>query len=208
MGEPEEENPEETAAEETAEEQTSEESAQENSEEQKPFSALDLREAYVFGWEKNPTKKCWYNLSLQARALGWDKANIQQLESSLKTNVEACYFHLASLYFIDLEDDTRYHAWFDTMKMLWGLEIEDSPKAELEIQQIGDFFKSDIVKKCISRCAELITRAAKEFDENLRVQLEEGRMLAVDEVKLAAILDAVSKDITMKSFREGKWMNS
>ena len=202
MGEPEEEKKEEeTSAEETAVEDKGQE------EQKKPFDALDLKEAYVFGWELNPEKKCWYNLSLQARAVGWNNANIQQLENSLKTNTEACYFHLASLYFIDLEDETRYHAYFDTMKMLWALEITDSPKADLEIQQIGDFFKSDLMKKCAKRCGDLITRAAKEFEDNLEFHLSQGQLLKVDETKLSAILQAVKQDITIKSLRECKWMS-
>lgn len=98
----------------------------------KPFANLDLREAYCFGWEKGAKKKCWYNKSLEAKAIGWKKADVPGIELSLKQNVDACYFYLVNLYFVDLDDDMRWHAFFDNSKGLWRLEIQDSPKAEVE----------------------------------------------------------------------------
>ena len=118
----------------TPAEEPQEEEGEEEGEEIKPFENLDLREAYCFGWEKDAKKKCWYNKSLQAKAVGWKKADVPGIEQSLKRNVDACYFYLVSFYFVDLEDEMRWHAFFDNSKGLWRLEISDSTKAELDAQ--------------------------------------------------------------------------
>lgn len=136
-------------------------------EQQKPFQDLDLREAYCFGWEKNAKKNCWYNKSLEAKAIGWKNADVQGIQLSLKQNVDACYFYLVNFYFIDLEDETRWHAFFDNSKGLWRLEIQDSPKAEIDAQQYADFFASDMMKKSSARAYDLIKRAEKEYYETL-----------------------------------------
>lgn len=99
----------------------------------KPFSSLDGKEVYVFGWEPNPKARCWYDLSLQAKTYGYTEDLMRKIERSLQQNVNACYFQLASLYFVDLEDEMRYHAYFDNMKGLWKLEVTDSPDAPIEI---------------------------------------------------------------------------
>lgn len=180
----------------------------EQREEVKPFSSLDGKEVYVFGWEPNPKARCWYDLSLQAKTYGYTEDLLQKIERSLKQNVDACYFQLASLYFIDLEDDMRWHAYFDNMKGLWKLEVTDSPEAPIEIQQMGDFFGSDIMKRAAKRCYDVIIRAAREFEAGLRPAFEDGRLLAVDEVKLAAELEVINRDIVMENLRTCKWMNT
>lgn len=107
--------------------------AEKDEEAAKPFSSLDGKEVYVFGWEPNPKARCWYDLSLQAKTYGYTEDLMQKIERSLQQNVDACYFQLASLYFIDLEDEMGYHAYFDNMKGLWKLEVTDSPDAPIEI---------------------------------------------------------------------------
>lgn len=176
--------------------------------EQKPFDNLDLKKIYVFGQESNASENCWYNLSLKAKTIGWKKIDVKQIELSLKRNVDACYFYLASLYFVDLDDDTRYHAFFDSNKGLWRLEIEDSPDADLDIQQISDFFKSNEMQKAAKQCYDIIIRAKKEYDESLKTHIESGELLEVDEVKLSAILYFINQDITMQNLRTCKWMNA
>lgn len=162
-----------------------------------PFSMLDLRAERCFGWQPKANIHCWYNLSLTGKANGWTEPLVQRVEKSLKQNVDDCYFCLAQLDFVDLDDDIRYHAQFDSAKGMWKLSIADSPDAELELEQIGNFFKSDLMKKCAKRCYDLIVRAYKEFEETLRPMLEDGQFLEVDEVKLAAILHFISEDITI-----------
>lgn len=194
-------------AEENDEEQNeTAETTDDAAEETKPFSNLDGKDVFVFGWEPNAENKCWYNLSLKEKAFGWDSTNVKDIEISLKKNVDACYFYIASLYFVDLDDDIRYHAFFDNMKGLWKLEITDSPKAELDIQQIGDFFKSDLMTKAAKQCYTIITRAAKEFEQNLRGPLENAKFISIDEVKLSAILDVANNNLFMENLRLSKFM--
>ena len=76
----------------SAEKQPEDDSSSDEEEQAKPFANLDLREAYCFGWEKEAKKKCWYNKCLEAKAIGWKKADTSSIELSLKKNVDDCYF--------------------------------------------------------------------------------------------------------------------
>ena len=196
------------SAEDNDAESKDEEDAEDEKEAAKPFSSLDGKEVYVFGWEPNPKARCWYDLSLQAKTYGYTADLMQKIERSLQQNVDACYFQLASLYFVDLEDEMRYHAYFDNMKGLWKLEVTDSPDAPIEIQQMGDFFGSDIMKRAAKRCYDVIIRAAREFESGLRPEFEDGKLLAVDEVKLAAELEVINRDVIMQNLRTCKWMST
>lgn len=191
----------------SSDDEGSEDDDKEESEAPAPFSMLDLKTIKCFGWQPKAKISCWYDLSLTGKANGWTEPLVERVEKSLKQNVDDCYFCLAKLDFIDLDDDIKYHTEFDSAKGMWKLNIADSPDAELELEQIGDFFKSDMMKKCAKRCYDLIIRAYKEFEETLRPMLEDGQFLDVDEVKLAAILHFISEDITIQNLRTCKWMN-
>ena len=172
----------------------------------KPFAQLDLREASCFGWERDPKQKCWYNKCLHAKTVGWKNADVQGIQESLKNNVDACYFYLANFYFVDVEDEMRWHAFFDNSKGLWRLEIQDSPKAELESQQYADFFGSDMMKKTANRAYDLIKRAEKEFNETLKVHMDNAELLEVDEVKLEAELHFINDSLLMENLKSCKWV--
>lgn len=202
-GEPDKEEEKEETAEEPKEDSADEEQEDEQA---KPFANLDLREAYCFGWEKDAKKKCWYNKSLEAKAVGWKKADVPGIELSLKQNVDACYFYLASFYFVDLDDEIKWHAFFDNSKGLWRLEIQDSPRAEIDSQQYADFFGSDLMKKAASRAYDLIKRAEKEFEETLRFHLESGELLQVDEIKLEAEMHFINDSLLMENLKACKWV--
>lgn len=197
--------PDEAKQDEDNKEETSAETPEED-EQVKPFANLDLREAFCFGWEKDTKKKCWYNKALESKAIGWKKADVSGIELSLKQNVDACYFYLANFYFVDLDDEIKWHAFFDNSKGLWRLEIQDSPKAEIDAQQYADFFASDLMKKAASRAYDLIKRAEKEFEETLRYHLENGEMLQVDEVKLNAELHFINDSLLMENLKTCKWV--
>lgn len=194
--------------EEKKEEESAETAASEETAEVKPFQNLDLRDAVCFGWQKNPSEKCWYNKCLLAKKFGWSKADREGIELSLKENVDNCYSCIVTLDFIDLDDEIPYRAEFNNEKMLWKLSIKDSPNAELEMQQIGDFFKSDLMKKSALRAADLVTRAVEMYKDMLSAHLEQGELLAVDEVKLAAILYNVNATLFMENLRTCKWTSA
>ena len=204
-GEPEEQKPDEKQENEEKTE-TAGDMPQGQTEEAKPFQDLDLREAFCFGWERDAKKKCWYNKSLEAKMIGWKNADVPGIQLSLKQNVDACYFYLVNFYFVDLEDETRWHAFFDNSKGLWRLEIQDSPKAEIDAQQYADFFASDMMKKSSARAYDLIKRAEKEYYETLQKRIEEGELLEVDEVKLEAILHFINDSLLMENLKNCKWV--
>lgn len=174
----------------------------------KPFENLDLRDAVCFGWQRSPSEKCWYNKCLMAEKFGWEKADKEGIELSLKENVDNCYFCIATIDFIDLDDETPYRAEFDNGKMMWKLSIKNSPKAELEMEQIGEFFKSELMKKVAQRVADLVQRAVDMYKSMLESRLQNGELLAVDEIKLAAILHEASTDMFMQNLRGCKWFSN
>lgn len=71
---------------------------------------------------------------------------------------------------------------------MWSLQVQDSPKAEISLEQKADFFKSDMFKKVAGRTADLVARAVVQYNEVIEQHLKSGELLDVDEVKLAAIL--------------------
>lgn len=178
----------------------------EDKENPQKFQNLDLREAYCFGWEPKAKDKCWYNLSVKSRTLGWKSTDVKALEQSLKQNVDACYFYLASFYFTDVDSDVKYFCFFDNSKSLWGLQIQDSPKAEIEAEDVKAFFSSEIVKKAMVRARSLVMRAAEEFNSCLLPHLEDGELLEVDEVKLEAILHTIRQEFSMVNLGTGQYM--
>lgn len=81
-----------------------------------------------------------------------------------------------------------YIAWFDNNKGLWDICIEDSPDAELTIEQRADFFKSEIFKKTAKQAYYYITTAKKTYEQIVKQHIENGEMIDIDVVKLDAIL--------------------
>ena len=73
---------------------------------------------------------------------------------------------------------------------------------------MGDFFGSDVMKRAAKRCYDVIIRAAREFESGLRPEFEDGKLLAVDEVKLAAELEVINRDVIMQNLRTCKWMST
>lgn len=58
------------------------------------FDGLDLRGAQCFGYGC-PKASSWTNLAEIALDKGWGTIDVQQLESGLLHNVEACYYKIA-----------------------------------------------------------------------------------------------------------------
>ena len=174
-------------------------------EEQKPFENLDLNEWYCFGIE-HPKENSWTTIALKSRTLGWKAIDVKKLENSLRQNVDSSYLFLASFYLTNLDDDMKYLCFFDNQKGMWGLQIQDSPKAEIDLEEKSNFFKSDMFKKIAERTADLIQRANDEYEQVIDQHLKNGELLEVDEIKLSAILHLANQKVTMQNLRSGKWM--
>lgn len=99
-----------------------------------------------------------------------------------------------------------YSLYFDNNKALWKLEILDSPKAEMTVEERGNFFKSDMFKKISKKTYYRLLDTQKTFNKNVRRAFENGEMLLVDAVKLEAILDFLDKDYFLKNLLTGKYL--
>ena len=178
----------------------------EDEEEVKPFENLDLRSARCFGFQA-PISTCWTALAKQADDLGWQQIDHEQLERSLAKDVDNSYFHIASFKLVNLDDDTKYVLWFDNNKALWSLEIEDSPKAELEIEERANFFKSEMFKKIAKQAYTRVVDAQEAYDKTVRSHLESGELLLVDVVKLDAILHFLRSQHFLDNLLNGKYLS-
>jgi hypothetical protein len=82
----------------------------------------------------------------------------------------------------------KYLLWFDNNRGMWDVKIENSPKAELTVEQRADFFKSDAVKKVAKQAYYTIIDAKKAYEQIVKEHIENGEMIDIDVVKLDAIL--------------------
>lgn len=171
-----------------------------------PFSGLDLRAAHCFGYSM-PKESNWKSIAEQAEDIGWDNIDKEQLEKSLAKDVEKSYLRLAQFKLVDIDDSMAYSLCFDNNKALWSLEILDSPKAELSIEERADFFKSDIFKKIAKKTYYRLLGAQKVFNEVVKPRCENGELLLVDAVKLDAIMHFLSLDYLMKNLLNGKYLS-
>lgn len=175
--------------------------------ENKPFDNLDLRKITVFGGKKS-TEKSWAQLAEQSKTLGWKNIDKASLEESLARAVDACYFRLVSFEAEDLDTDITWHASFLNSKGLWDLEISNSPKADIEPSQMADFFSSDPFKRIAKKAGWILEEAKHLLGDIVSKPLKEGQLLAVDEVKLAAITHWLSDKQLMENLRSGKFMEA
>lgn len=183
-----------------------------------PFSNLDLKQITVFGRGNNfkdvAGKKTgetagpdWAELAEQSKTVGWKNIDREALERSLTEDVEACYFRLVSFNVVDLDDDTVWHASFLNSKGLWDLEIANSPKADVEPQQMADFFSSEEFLKIAKKAGWILEEAKHLLEDVIDLKLSTGDLLAVDEIKLAAIYSWIKDPNLMNNFRSGKFMS-
>lgn len=170
------------------------------------FDGLDLRYATCFGYGC-PKVDSWTNLANVAIDKGWNNIDVQQLEDSLMHNIEACYYKIAQFKLENVEDDMRYSLWFDNNRGLWNVQIQDSPKAELTIEQRGEFFKSELFKKIAKRAYYLIVDARKIYEQVVKQHIENGELIDIDVVKLDAILHFIDQQYFLDNLLNGKYLS-
>ncbi len=189
-------------------EQASEQDGEDNAQEDVPneFDGLDLRYATCFGYGC-PTANSWTNLAEVAVDKGWNNIDVKMLEKDLMHNVEACYYNIAAFKLENVNDEMTYIAWFDNNKGLWNVSIENSPKAELTIEQRGQFFSSEIFKKIAKRAYFIITSAKQTYEKNVKQHIENGEMIDVDVVKLDAILHWIDQQYFLDNVLNGKYLS-
>lgn len=121
-------------------------------------------------------------------------------------DVDDSYLKIAEFKFVDVDDGMAYYIWFDNSKALWGIEIVDSPKAEMTVEERAGFFKSEMFKKTAKKAYYRLLDAYKTFSKNVRPLVENGQMLLVDTVKLDAIVSLLEKDYFLKNLLAGKYL--
>lgn len=171
----------------------------------KPFSGLDLRGAYCFGLSSS-SKQGWKAIADQIEDVGKKLVDIQQLEKSLAQDVEKSYFYIAQFKLVNVDDEMSYSLKFDNNKALWQVEISNSPKAELSIEERADFFKSELFQSIAKKTYYRLLDAHKTFDKNVKQMFENGELLLVDAVKLEAILAFLSNEMFLKNLLSGKYL--
>lgn len=172
----------------------------------KPFAGLDLRSAKCFGFSV-PTKDNWLQIAKQSENIHWDLVDVKQLEKNLVKDVEDSYLYIASFELVDVDDDMKYALKFNNNEALWQLDIADSPKAELTIEQRGDFFKSDMFKKVAKKTYQRLLDAKEVYDRIVEYHMKHGEFLLVDLVKLEAILKFLDTEYFMQNVLNGKYLS-
>lgn len=153
-----------------------------------PFGNLDLREAYCFGFSKNPSVSCWVDLAEGSATRGWKNSDVRQMDRDLKRNVDACYFFMCQALFEDLDTGFGWRVRFVNDHMLWSAELEGSPDAEVSPEDAKALFSCETMKKFAKRCGDLIDRAKRVYDRFVDGKLKEGELMAVDVPKLERLL--------------------
>lgn len=174
----------------------------------KPFENLDLRGISVFGGKKKAGegKPAWSELAKQSKTLGWQNIDRLALAESLARAVDATYFRIVSFKAEDLDTEITWHASFLNDRGLWKLEIFNSPRAEVEPEQCRGFFGSASFKKIAKKASWILEESRKLLEDVLNVHLDDGELLEVDEVKLAALMHWLSDKQWMENLRTGKFM--
>lgn len=171
-----------------------------------PFAGLDLRGARCFSYSV-PEQKNWKFLADQADDVGWKLIDSKQLERNLAKDVEASYMKIAQFKLVNVDDDTSYTLWFDNNKKLWNVSISDSPKADLDVEERANFFKSDMFKKVAKKVYYRLISAKESYDNIIRHHLEHGELLLVDTVKLNAIIHFLESEHFLDNLLNGKYLS-
>lgn len=108
---------------------------------------------------------------------------------------------------MNVDDDTSYTLWFDNNKKLWNVAISDSPKADLEVEERANFFKSDMFKKVAKKVYYRLIGAKESYNNIIRRHLEHGELLLVDTVKLQTIMHFLESEHFLDNLLNGKYLN-
>ena len=169
------------------------------------FENLDLKAAYCFGYE-SPLSACWQRIAQETVTTGWTREKAKAIEESLKKNVDSSYQKICMYKLVDLDTDITWQVSFICQKSMWELVIADSPDAEVSLDEKQEFFKSEMFRKVAVKSSDYIEAAKKTFKDIVQAHLENGEMLKVDEVKLAAIDFCIQNSGSMDNLRSGKFI--
>ena len=167
---------------------------------------LNIKRIYCFGWSQ-PLNKNWTSIANSSINKGWKAIDKKALESTLAADVLRSYSRLFESEFEDLDDSIHYTVYFDNNKKLFCLELTNGKDngAELMLEQKKLFFKSDMFKKTTRRAHELLERAKKIYEGQVKQHIEDGDLLEIDEIKAEAVESFLNDSQLMRNFKLAKW---
>lgn len=151
------------------------------------YENLDLKEAYSFGYMRNPNKD-WVDIAEASVTKGWKHVDVGAMESGMAENVAGSYRKIATFYVSDPDTDYKWTVSFDNDSALWELTLDGQPDVEVLPEQKKEFFQSELMKKIAKQAAEWMLRGKKIYDEVIKPHLEHGELMKVEPAKLTAIL--------------------
>lgn len=114
---------------------------------------------------------------------------------------------MVNIQFRDIDTDTEYLAVFDNQKKMWKLEIPGSDDDAVSPDDKKAFFKDEQFKRTCKRAEEILKNALKSCEGMIMPEVEKGKFIDVDEVKLEAILDMIKDPSFMKNLKMGKYIH-
>ena len=166
------------------------------------FKNIDIMNIAVFG-KSMPKDACWTNMLKKAK--DFSLIDKKKFENSLKWNVEASYYRLASIVFKDLDTDLEWFLSFITDQKKWDLELSiENTKADATVtpDQKFDVLNNPDIKRVIEKMNDVMLNAAAECKEKVMQHVEAGELLAVDETKLERVLDAIDDSTLMTNLKK------
>lgn len=167
---------------------------------------VDLKNIACFGFTL-PREESWYMVLHKVNSSGWKSIDMDAFQKTLNENVLGAYQHMVNIQFRDIDTDTEYLAVFDNQKKMWKLEIPGSGDDAVSPDDKKAFFKDEQFKRTCKRAEEILKNALKSCEGMIMPEVEKGKFIDVDEVKLEAILDMIKDPSFMKNLKMGKYIH-
>lgn len=167
---------------------------------------VDLKNIACFGFTL-PREESWYMVLHKVNSSGWKSIDMDAFQKTLNENVLGAYQYMVNIQFRDIDTDTEYLAVFDNQKKMWKLEIPGSDDDAVSPDDKKAFFKDEQFKRTCKRAEEILKNALKSCEGMIMPEVEKGKFIDVDEVKLEAILDMIKDPSFMKNLKMGKYIH-
>jgi hypothetical protein len=165
---------------------------------------LDVTDIEIFGLQ--PKNKCWHEMLKTARSFE-NIPSIGQFETALKWNTDKSYYHLCTVSIKDLDTDIEYIMKFENTRKVWSLELKNSKDpTDISLEDKKALFTNPDIKRIFPRAYDVLMRAHDIFESDVRVHLDSGELLHVDETRIDAIIDYIEDKNLMKNLKAGVFL--
>lgn len=168
---------------------------------------ISVNDVSCFGFTM-PTQDSWLTVFTRAAAAGTlnlPESKLKYLETSFNENIKASYSRLVSFTCKDLDTDIDYACYFDNSKKNWILENPGSSKDSISDDDYVNFFKSEEVKKLVTRAVGYLKDASKLCKTIVDSELKRGKLISIDTIKLEAIVHMLDDQTLMSNFKQMKY---